>query len=152
MTAETKLKELGIDLPAPAKPLGSYVPAVATGKLVFTSGQVPLTGDVMTASGKVPTDVTLEQAQAGARVAVLNALAAIRAEAGSLDAVARVVRMNVFVNSAPGFTSQALVANGASELLSDIFGQVGRHTRCAIGAAELPRNAAVEIDLVVELR
>lgn len=152
MTAETKLKELGIDLPAPAKPLGSYVPAVTTGKLVFTSGQVPLKGDVMAASGKVPTEVTLEQAQAGARVAVLNALAAIRTEAGSLDAVARVVRMNVFVNSAPGFTSQALVANGASELLSDIFGQVGRHTRCAIGAAELPRNAAVEIDLVVELR
>lgn len=152
MSAETRLKELGIDLPAPVKPLGAYVPAVRTGQLVFTSGQVPLKGETLVAAGKVPTDVTVEQAQGAARVAVLNALSAVRAEVGSLDAVARIVRMNVFVNSAPGFTSQALVANGASELLGEIFGEAGRHTRCAIGAAELPRNAPVEIDLVVELR
>ena len=152
MSIETRLKELGIELPAPVKPLGAYVPAVRTGNLVFTSGQVPLKGETLVAAGKVPTDVTVEQAQAAARVAVLNALSAVRAEVGSLDAVARIVRMNVFVNSAPGFTSQALVANGASELLGEIFGEAGRHTRCAIGAAELPRNAPVEIDLVVELR
>ncbi|MCY2926583.1 MAG: RidA family protein [Planctomycetota bacterium] len=152
MSAETRLKELGIDLPAPVKPLGAYVPAVRTGQLVFTSGQVPLKGETLVAAGKVPTDVTVEQAQGAARVAVLNALSAVRAQVGSLDAVARIVRMNVFVNSAAGFTSQALVANGASELLGEIFGEAGRHTRCAIGAAELPRNAPVEIDLVVELR
>ena len=152
MSIETRLKELGIELPAPVKPLGAYVPAVRTGNLVFTSGQVPLKGETLVAAGKVPTEVTVEQAQAAARVAVLNALSAVRSEVGSLDAVARIVRMNVFVNSAPGFTSQALVGNGASELLSEIFGEAGRHTRCAIGAAELPRNAPVEIDLVVELR
>ena len=152
MTVEAKLKELGIDLPAPAKPLGAYVPAVRTGRLVFTSGQVPLKGEVLVAAGKVPTEVSLEQAQGAARTAVLNALAALRAEVGSLDAVARIVRMNVFVNSAPGFTNQAAVANGASDLLGQVFGEAGRHTRCAIGVAELPRNAPVELDLVVELR
>ena len=152
MTAEAKLKELGIDLPAPVKPLGAYVPAVRAGQLVFTSGQVPLKGEVLVAAGKVPTEVSLEQAQGAARTAVLNALAALRAEVGSLDAVARIVRMNVFVNSAPGFTNQAAVANGASDLLGQVFGEAGRHTRCAIGVAELPRNAPVELDLVVELR
>jgi enamine deaminase RidA (YjgF/YER057c/UK114 family) len=152
MTVEAKLKELGIDLPPPAKPLGTYVPAVRAGGLVFTSGQVPLKGENLVATGKVPTEVSLEQAQASARTAVLNALSAVRAEVGTLDAVARIVRMNVFVNSAPGFTGQAAVANGASELLCELFGEAGRHTRCAIGAAELPRNAPVEIDLVVELR
>ncbi|MCY2930325.1 MAG: RidA family protein [Planctomycetota bacterium] len=152
MTIEARLKELGIELPSPAKPLGAYVPAVRTGQLVFTSGQVPLKGEVLVAAGKVPTEVTLEQAQAAARTAAINALSALRAEAGSLDAVARIVRVNVFVNSAPGFTAQAAVANGASELLGEIFGEAGRHTRCAIGVAELPRNAPVEIDLVAELR
>lgn len=152
MTIEARLKELGIELPPPVKPLGAYVPAVRTGQLAFTSGQVPLKGESLVAAGKVPTDVTLEQAQAAARTAAINALSALRGELGSLDAVARVVRMNVFVNSAPGFTAQAAVANGASELLGDIFGEAGRHTRCAIGVAELPRNAPVEIDLVVELR
>ena len=150
MTAEQKLRELNIDLPAPACPVGAYVAVVRTGDLIFTAGQLPLADGTLTAAGKVPVDVPMADAKAAARTAALNALAAVRSEAGSLDAVTRVVRLNVFVNSAAGFTDQAQVANGASELLQEIFGDVGRHTRCAIGAAELPLDAPVELDLIVE--
>jgi len=151
MTLAERLAELGIELPPAARPVGAYVPTVRTGKLVFTAGQLPLSNGELIACGKVPLDVDLQQAYAGARQAALNALSAVNAEAGSLDAVARIVRVNCYVNSAPGFTDQAKVANGASELLAEIFGQAGLHTRCAIGAAELPLNAAVEVDLIVEL-
>ena len=151
MSIETRLTELGIDLPSPAKPVGAYVAAMRTGDLVFTAGQLPLTDGQLIATGHVPSDVDIAAAQAGARQAALNALAAIKAEVGSLDAVRRIVRVNCFVNSAAGFTDQAKVANGASEVLKDIFGDVGVHTRCAIGAAELPLNAAVELDLIVEV-
>jgi len=125
---------------------------VRSGGWIFTAGQLPLRDGKLTALGKVPSPVTLEQARAAARQAVLNALAAVRAEAGSLDAVARVVRLNVFVNSSGGFTDQAQVANAASELLAEVFGEAGRHTRCAVGVAELPLNAPVELDLIVEVR
>lgn len=152
MSAEAKLKEMAIDLPAPAAPVGAYVPAVRAGGMIFTAGQLPGKGGKLLAAGKVPTDVPLEAAAAAARQACLNALAAVRAELGSLDAVARVVRLNVFVNSAAGFTDQAKVANAASDLLLEIFGQAGRHTRCAIGAAELPLNAPVELDLILEIK
>ncbi len=152
MTPETKLRELKLDLPAPAAPVGAYVPTVRTGQLIFTAGQLPFRQGRLIATGKVPTDVALEDAQAAARQACLNALAAVRAQAGSLDAVAQVVRLNVFVNSAAGFTDQALVANGASDLLLAVFGDAGKHTRCAIGAAELPLNAPVELDLIVEVK
>ena len=151
MSIETRLTELGIDLPSPAKPVGAYVAAVRTGDLVFTAGQLPLTDGELIATGKVPSDVDIAAAQAGARQAALNALAAIKAEVGSLDAVRRIVRVNCFVNSDAGFTDQAKVANGASDVLKEIFGDVGVHTRCAIGAAELPLNAAVELDLIVEV-
>jgi len=159
MSIEARLKAMGIELPAVPAPVGAYVPAVRAGDLIFTAGQLPMTGGKLLAGGKVPTDVPLEAAQAAARQACLNALAAVRAEVGSLDSVARVVRLNVFVNSAAGFTEQAKVANGASELLAEIFGdaacgepgRAARHTRCAIGAAELPLNAPVELDMVVEV-
>jgi enamine deaminase RidA (YjgF/YER057c/UK114 family) len=151
MSPEDRLAELGIELPAVARPVGAYVPAVRTGALVFTAGQLPTTGGELTATGKVPSDVSLADAQAAARVAAINALAAVAAEAGSLNAVMRVVRLNVFVNSAGGFTDQAKVANGASELLGEVFRDAGGHTRCAIGVAELPLDAPVELDLVVEL-
>lgn len=151
MSAEARMRELGIELARPARPLGAYVAAVRTGDLVFTAGQLPLVNGDLAVRGKVPADVSLEAAQAAARTAVLNALAAVRAEIGSLNAVTRVVRVNVFVNSSAGFTDQALVANGASELLADIFGEAGRHTRCAIGAAELPLDSPVELDMVVEI-
>lgn len=152
MTIAEKLKELGFELPPPARPVGAYIPAVRTGNLVFTAGQLPFAGGELIAEGKVPADVPLELAQAAARQAVLNALAAAAEAAGHIDAISRIVRLNVFVNSAPGFTDQAKVADGASELLVTVFGDEGRHTRCAIGAAELPLNAPVELDLIVEIR
>ena len=151
MTPEQKLQRLGLELPPAPKPVGSYVPAVRAGSLIFTAGQIPTKDGRLISAGKVPTEVSLEDAQAAARQAVLNALAAVMAEAGTLEAIARVVRMNVFVNSAPGFTDQAKVANGASDLLVEIFGDAGRHTRCAVGAAELPLNAPVELDLILAL-
>ncbi|HUT56741.1 MAG TPA: RidA family protein [Phycisphaerae bacterium] len=151
MNAEQRIRELGLTLPAPPKPVGAYVQAARTGSLVFTAGQIPTVEGKLTCAGKVPTDVPLEQAQAAARQAALNGLAAIRSLLGSLDGIKRIVRVNCFVNSAPGFTDQAKVANGASELLAEIFGEAGRHSRCAIGAAELPLNAPVELDIIVEV-
>ena len=158
MSPENRLRALGLELPAAAKPLGAYVPAVRTGNLIVTSGQVPVKDGELLAAGKVPTAVPLDVAQAAAMQAALNALAAVRAvlteadPSASLDRVVRVVRLNVFVNSAANFTDQAKVANGASELLVAAFGEAGRHTRCAVGAAELPLNAPVELDLTVEVR
>ena len=151
MTPEQKLKDLGIDLPPAPEPVGAYVPAVRTGNLIVTAGQLPFVDGKLAAVGKVPTDVPLAAAQAAASQAAANALAAVCGLVGSLDAVARIVRVNVFVNSAPGFTDQTKVANGASEILADVFGQAGRHTRCAIGAAELPLDAPVELDMIVEV-
>ncbi|MDY7009896.1 MAG: RidA family protein [Planctomycetota bacterium] len=151
MKAEQKLQKLKIELPESAAPVGAYVPSVRTGNLIFTAGQLPIKDGQLIATGKVAGEATLEQAKAAARQACLNALSVVRAETGSLDAVARIVRLNVFVNSAAGFTDQAKIANGASELLVEIFGESGKHTRCAIGAAELPLNASVELDLIVEV-
>ncbi len=151
MGTEARLTELGLELPVAASPVGAYVSVVRAGDLVFTSGQLPLAGGELMAVGKVPCDSDLEQAYAGAKLAALNALAALKAELGSLDRIAQVVRVNCFVNSAAGFTDQAKVANGASELLAAIFGSAGQHTRCAIGAAELPLNAAVELDMIVQV-
>jgi len=151
MDIEGRLAELNITLPAPPSPVGAYVPAVCSGKLVMTSGQLPTRDGELLAAGKVPTDLTVEQAAAAARQAALNALAALAGAAGGLESVARICRVNVYVASAPGFTDQAVVANGASELLVDLLGDAGRHTRCAIGVAALPLNAPVELDIVAEL-
>ena len=158
MSYETRLTELKIELPPAPKPVGSYVAAVRVGDLVFTAEQLPLRDGQLVATGKVGAAgmagaaVDVPMAQAAARQAMINALAAVRAEVGTLDAVVRVVRLNVFVNSAAGFTDQAQVANGASGLLTDIFGDAGRHTRVALGAAELPLDAAVEVDMIVEVK
>ena len=158
MTPEERLQKLGLELPEGARPVGAYVPAVRTGDLIFTAGQIPMAAGELLAEGKVPGDVPLELAQAAAMQAALNALAAVRSAladdgpSGGLERVVRVVRMNVFVSSSPGFTDQAKVANAASDLLVGAFGEAGRHTRCAIGAAELPLDAPVELDLVVEVR
>jgi len=152
MTIEARLGELGIVLPPAPAPVGAYVPAVRTGTLVYTSGQIPLRDGHLIAAGKVPTEVSVEAAADAARQAALNALAVLDAEVGGLDNIARIVRVNVFVASAPGFTGQATVANGASELLAAVFGDAGRHTRCASGAAELPLNAPVELDIIAEVK
>lgn len=150
MTPAENLKALGLTLPQVAQPVGSYVPATRTGALVMTSGQLPMRDGQLTCAGKVGGDVTLEQAAEAAELAVLNALAAAASVTGGLDGIKRIVRLAVFVNSAPGFTEQAKVANGGSDFLVKIFGEPGKHVRAAVGTAELPLNAAVELELTVE--
>lgn len=147
MTATARLAELGITLPPVATPVGSYVPAVRTGSLVYTSGQVPKDA----ATGKVGAEVSAEDANAAARVCALQALAAVDALVG-LDSIARVVKVVGFVASAPGFTGQPAVINGASDLLGEVFGEAGAHARSAVGVAELPGGVPVEVELIVEVR
>ena len=151
MSIHARLAELGVELPAVAKPLAAYVPAARTGDLVYTSGQLPLAGGELVRTGKVGADVTPEDAKAAARICALNALAAIDALVG-LDAVTRVVKVVGFVASAPGFSGQPGVVNGASELLVEVFGDAGVHARSAVGVAELPLDAPVEVELIVEVR
>lgn len=151
MTASARLAELGIVLPAVAKPLAAYVPAARTGTLVYTSGQLPLQAGDLTHSGKVGAEVTPEAAKVAARTCALNALAAIDALVG-IDSVVRVVKVVGFVASAPGFNGQASVINGASEVLGELFGDAGAHARSAVGVSELPLDAPVEVELIVEVR
>ena len=151
MSITTRLEELGIELPAVAAPVAAYVPAVVTGQYVYTAGQLPFVDGALPVTGKVGTDVDAETAAAQARVAALNALAAVQSVAGSLDRVARVVKVTVFVASDPSFTGQPGVANGASALVGDVFGEAGVHARSAVGVAVLPLDAPVEVELVVEL-
>jgi len=145
-----RLAELGLELPAVAKPVAAYIPAVVTGNLVFTSGQLPFVDGALPATGKVGAAVSAEDAAALARLCALNALAAAAEAIGSLDRVTRVVKAVVFVNSAPGFTGQPGVANGGSELLGEVFGDAGRHARSAVGVAELPLDSPVELELILE--
>ena len=146
-----RLAELGIRLPAVAAPVASYVPAVRSGSLVFTSGQLPFVDGGLRRTGKVGGSVDEEAAAADAKVCALNGLAAIDDLVG-LDAIARIVKVVGFVASAEGFTGQPRVVNGASELLGRIFGDAGKHARSAVGVAELPLGAPVEVELTVELR
>jgi enamine deaminase RidA (YjgF/YER057c/UK114 family) len=145
-----KLVELGISLPDVVAPLAAYVPAVRTGNLVYTSGQVPMESGALAAVGKVGADVSPEDGKALARVCALNALAAVHSLVG-VDAVTRVVKVVGFVASAPGFSGQPGVINGASELLGEVFGDAGAHARSAVGVSELPLNAPVEVELIVEV-
>ncbi|WP_293004277.1 RidA family protein [Mycobacterium sp.] len=150
MTASAKLAELGIELPVVVKPLGSYVPAVRSGNLVYTSGQLPVHEGKLVQAGKVGADVTAEQGNELARISALNALAAIDALVG-IDSVTKVVKVTGFVASAAGFNAQPGVVNGASDLLAEVFGDAGIHARSAVGVAELPLDAPVEVELVVEV-
>ncbi|WIY82117.1 RidA family protein [Propionimicrobium sp. PCR01-08-3] len=150
MSASQRLDDLGIELPATPAPLGAYAPAKTVGTQVFTSGQLPIEADGEVVTGRLGADLGVDDGKRAARAAILRALSAVVSVAGSLDAIREVVRVCVFVNSDPGFTDQALVANGASELLIEIFGEEGRHVRSAVGVAVLPANAAVEVELVVE--
>lgn len=147
---ESRLAELGLTLPEVPAPLAAYVNCVRTGNLLFLSGGLPIDGDKKII-GKVPAEVSIEEAVEGARIAILNRLAVVKAEIGSLDKVARIVTLNGFVSSAPDFYDHPKVINGASELLIEIFGDKGRHSRTALGVAALPLNCAVEINLVVEV-
>jgi enamine deaminase RidA (YjgF/YER057c/UK114 family) len=150
-TPEERITELGLTLPSDAPPLAAYVPAVRSGDLVFTAGQLPRRDGELVATGKVGAEVTPELAAEAAAACALNALAAIKGEVGDLSAVRRVVKVVVFVASAPGFTGQPGVANGASELLGKVFGDAGVHARSAVGVAVLPLDVPVEVELVVEV-
>ena len=152
MSIQSKLAELGLTLPQAAAPVAAYVPAVRTGNLVFTAGQLPLVDGKIPFVGKVGTDVTPEQAKDMAQVCALNALAAISLVA-DIDQIEKIVRVGGFVNGIPGFVAIPAVINGASELLIKLFGEVnGKHARTAIGVAELPLNAPVEVEMVVQLK
>ena len=151
MSPSQRLAELGLTLPSQPAPIGSYIPGTRIGNCVLTSGQLPFVDGKLIAIGKVGKDVTLEQAQKAARQAGLNALAIAASVAGGVDHLRRIVRVAVFVNSADGFFDQPKVANGASDLMVEIFGNEGRHVRAAVGASELPMNAAVEVELMAEL-
>ena len=146
-----RLAELSIELPPVAPPAASYLPAVRSGSFVYTSGQLPLVDGKLTVRGKVGADVTPDVAARQARICALNALAAVHALVG-LPAVARVVKVVGFVASVPDFTGQPAVVNGASELLHQVFGDLGAHARSAVGVAALPMDAPVEVELVVEIR
>jgi enamine deaminase RidA (YjgF/YER057c/UK114 family) len=150
-TPEERLAELGLSVPEVAAPVAAYVPAVRSGNHVFTSGQLPMRSGQLITTGKVGGEVTQEEAVECARQCGLNALAAIRAELGDLSQVKRVVKVVAFVASTPDFTGQPQVANGVSELLGDVFGDIGRHARSAVGVPVLPLDAPVEVELIVEV-
>jgi enamine deaminase RidA (YjgF/YER057c/UK114 family) len=151
MSCEQRLRELGVELPPAPKPVANYVPAIRTGRLLFLSGVLPMINGRLSYTGKLGRDLTVEQGAEAARLALLNALAIVKAEIGNLDRIAQVVRMTGHVASAEGFAQQPAVVNGASDLLVAVLGDQGRHARIAVGAAELPLNAPVELDLIVEI-
>jgi enamine deaminase RidA (YjgF/YER057c/UK114 family) len=149
---DARLSELGITLPGVATPVASYVPAMTTGNLLFTAGQLPFVDGQLVRTGKVGTDVSASEAAELARICTLNALAAAKATLGSLDRVTRIVKVNGFVASHPDFIGQPQVLNGASEILGEIFGDLGHHARAAVGVAVLPLDAPVEVELILEFQ
>ncbi|HUR70291.1 MAG TPA: RidA family protein [Candidatus Thermoplasmatota archaeon] len=151
MSPEETLTKLGYALPTPTRPVAAYVPTVRTGNLVYVAGQLPFVDGKLPKTGRLGEGVALEEGQTFARQCVLNALAALKVEIGELARVKRVVRVGAFVASADGFTDQPKVANGASELLVQVFGDAGRHARAAVGVNVLPLGAPVEVELLVEI-
>ena len=150
MSASVRLGQLGVALPQVVAPLASYVPAVRTGNLVYTAGQLPMEAGKLARTGKVGAEISPEEAKAMARICALNALAAVDSLVG-IDAVSQVVKVVGFVASAPGFNGQPSVVNGASDLLAEVFGDKGAHARSAVGVSELPLDAPVEVELIVEV-
>jgi enamine deaminase RidA (YjgF/YER057c/UK114 family) len=151
VTPEEKIAELGLTLPEVVAPLAAYVPAVRTGDLVYTSGQLPMVDGKLAQTGKVGAEVGLDDARELARICALNALAAVKSEIGDLGKVVRIVKVVAFVASDPAFTQQPQVANGASELLAEVLGEAGKHARSAVGVASLPLDAPVEVELIAEV-
>ncbi|MGE5454374.1 MAG: RidA family protein [Methylocystaceae bacterium] len=149
MNLEARLKELGLSLPVPPQPVAAYVPGIISGNLVFVSGQLPTQNGELLYAGKVGQELTIEEGQAAARYCLLNGLAVVKSLIGSLDEVNQVVRLNGYVQTAAGFNQIPQVINGASELLLELFGEKGRHSRVAVGVASLPLGAAVEIDFII---
>ena len=151
MSPEDKLKELGIELPEAPSPLGSYVPVIRTGNLVFLSGILPFVDGNLLRQGKVGEDITIDDAREDTKRVVMNALAVLRSHIGSLNTVKRCIKITGYIASSPDFTEQPRVLNAASDLLYDIFGEAGRHARAAIGVTVLPLNAPVEIEFIFEV-
>ena len=147
---EDRLIELSIELPIPPNPAGSYIPVVTTGNLAFVSGQIPMKEGKVVFEGKIPEQQSLESARDAAKICIINGLAQLKANLGSLDKITKFVRISGFVNSNPDFTEQPKVINAASDLLVEIFGEMAKHSRIAVGVASLPLNSTVEIDMVVE--
>ncbi|GAA2998791.1 RidA family protein [Streptosporangium longisporum] len=152
MTPQERLTELGLTLPEVTSPLGAYVPATRSGDHVYTSGQLPTVNGELKATGKVGAEVEAEAAYDLARICAINALAAIASAAGGLSNIVRIVKVTAFVASTPDFTGQPKVANGASELFAEVFGEAGRHVRSAVGVTVLPLDAPVELEVVAEVR
>ena len=152
MTIESRLQALGINLPPAPKPVAKYVPFVKIGNLVFTSGILPLKDGQLAYSGKLGLDLTVDDGQDAARLAALNGLSVLKEALGDLDCVERIVKLTGYVASAKDFHQQPLVLDGASSLLVDVFGEAGRHARSAVGAAELPLGAPIEIELTVQVK
>ncbi|HJT10444.1 MAG TPA: RidA family protein [Candidatus Nitrosotalea sp.] len=148
---EEKIISLNISLPVPPKPAGSYIPVTRTGNLVFVSGQIPIRDGKVEFKGKVPTDVSIDTAQQAAKLCIINVLAQLKAEIGNLDKVSKIIRVSGFVNSASDFYEQPKIINAASDLLFEIFGDKGKHSRVAVGVASLPLNSTVEIDMIAEV-
>lgn len=151
MTVEQTLASLGIALPTPPAPAGSYVPVVITGNLAFVAGQIPVEAGQVKFKGKVGKDVSIEAGQQAARLCTINALAQLKAALGSLERVKRVVKVTGFVNCEPAFADQPKVVNGASDLLVQVFGEKGKHARAAVGVGSLPLGSAVEVEFIVEI-
>ena len=147
---EERLKELAIEIPTPPSPAGSYIPVVITGNLAFVSGQIPMKEGKVVFEGKVPNVQSVDSAREAAKICIINGLAQLKANLGTLDKITKFVRISGFVNSNPEFYEQPKVINAASDLLVEIFGNMAKHSRIAVGVASLPLNSTVEIDMVVE--
>jgi enamine deaminase RidA (YjgF/YER057c/UK114 family) len=152
LSFEAKVKEMGLTIPEVAKPVAAYVPAIQVGDYVYTSGQIPFVEGKLAFAGKLGSDLKLEQGYDAAKICALNCLAAVKSVLGSLDKIEQIVKVVGFVNSAPGFTDQPKVVNGASELVGNIFGKQGEHSRSAVGVSELPINAAVEVEMIIKVK
>ncbi len=148
---EEKIKQMGLTIPDAPKPLAAYIPALKIGNMVFTAGQIPMKDGQLVFRGKIGKDLSEEDGKKAAEICVLNCLSVVKSLAGSLDNIKRIIKLTVFVNSADGFTNQAAVANGASELLVKLFSENGKHVRSAVGVNELPINSAVEIEMIAEI-
>ena len=147
---EDKLKQLGITLPIPPKPAGSYIPVVISGNLAFVSGQIPMQDGKVLYTGKVPSERSIEEAKSAAKMCAINLLAQLKSNLGSLDKITKIIRVSGFVNCTPEFSEQPKIINAASDLFFEIFGEKGKHSRIAVGVSSLPLNSTVEIDMIVE--
>ena len=148
---DERLREIGIVLPEPPKPAGSYMPVVISKNIAYVSGQIPIDGNKISYTGKVPSAQSIENGQKAARLCTINALAQLKSQLGTLDKISKILRVSGFVNSEPDFYDHPKIINGSSDLLYQVFGDIGKHSRIAVGVNSLPLNSTVEIDMIVEI-